>query len=128
MGSGAGRCRRRDEHLIRPSCLVGALAAAAVALGSGPGRADPPAQTDDPDEEFLEFLGTVDSTSDANASPDDQSWIDYLSQTDIDRAALGRAAQGQAAKQANDPGQSATKAPSGVQSPDSKPKVKSDDQ
>lgn len=131
MGSGAGRCRRRDEHLIRPSSLVSALALAAVALGSGAGLADPAAKPGDPDEELLEFLGTVDSTSDANTSPDDQSWIDYLSQTDIDRAARSRAAPGQDAKKANAPGQPGAKAPSTGQDSDSKsepPKVKSDDE
>lgn len=122
MGSGAGRCGRRDEHLIRSTSVLSALALAAVALGSGSVRADPPAKPADPDEEFLEFLGTVDSTADANTSPDDQSWIDYLSQTDIDKAA----------KKAKAPGQPGDKGPApGAQSPDAKagaPKVKSDDE
>jgi hypothetical protein len=127
MGNGAGRCGRRDEHLIRSTSVLSALALAAVALGSGSVCADPPAKPADPDEEFLEFLGTVDSAADANTSPDDQSWIDYLSQTDIDRAALGKAA-----KKATTPGQPGAKGPApGAQSPDSKtgaPKVKSDDE
>lgn len=122
MGSGAGRCRRRDEHLIRPFSLLSALALAAVALGPGSSFADPPAKPADPDEEFLEFLGTVDSTADANTPADDQSWIDYLSQTDIDKAA----------KKASAPGQPGAKGPApAAQAPDSKagaPKVKSDDQ
>jgi hypothetical protein len=110
-----------------------ALALAAVALGSGVGFADPPAKPADPDEELLEFLGTVDSATDANTQPDDQSWIDYLSQTDIDRAALGGAAPGTAAKKADAPGHSGAKGPSapGAQGADAKPgapKVKSDDQ
>ena len=126
MGSGTGRCKCRDEHLSRPSPLWSALALVAMALGSGVAFADPPAKPPDPDEEFLEFLGTVDSSADANTSPDDQSWIDYLSQTDIDRAA-----QDKAAKKANAPGQSGAKGPNapGAQGPDSKagaPKVKSD--
>ena len=63
-----------------------------------------------------------------NTPPDDQSWIDYLSQTDIDRAA-----QDKAAKKASAPGQSGTKGPDapGAQGTDAKagaPKVKSDDQ
>ncbi len=122
MGSGAGRCRRRVEHLIRTCTLLSALALAAVALGPGSSVADPPAKPADPDEEFLEFLGTVDSTADANAPADDQSWIDYLSQTDIDKAA----------KKSTAPGQPGAKGPApGAQGPDSKagaPKVKSDDQ
>jgi hypothetical protein len=113
--------------LIRSTSVLSALALAAVALGSGSVCADPPAKPADPDEEFLEFLGTVDSAADANTSPDDQSWIDYLSQTDIDRAALGKAA-----KKATPPGQPGAKGPApGAQSPDSKtgaPKVKSDDE
>ncbi len=122
MGSGAGRCGRRVEHLIRSASVLSALALAAVALGSGSVCADPPAKPADPDEEFLEFLGTVDSTADANTSPDDQSWIDYLSQTDIDKAA----------KKAKAPGPPGAKGPApGAQDPDSKagaPKVKSDDE
>jgi hypothetical protein len=107
--------------LSRPASAWSALALAAAALGSGAGFADPPTKPADPDEEFLEFLGTVDSTADANTSPDDQSWIDYLSQTDIDKAA----------KKANAPGQPGAKDPNapGAQGPDSKagaPKVKSD--
>jgi hypothetical protein len=108
--------------LNRPPSLWSALALAVVALGSGAGFADPPAKPPDPDEELLEFLGTVDSTADANTA-DDQSWIEYLSQTDIDKAA----------KQANAPGQSGAKGPNapGAQGPDAKPgapKVKSDGQ
>jgi len=122
MGSGAGRCGRRDEQLIRPTSVLSALALAAIALGSGSIYADPPAKPADPDEEFLEFLGTVDSAADANTSPDDQSWIDYLSQTDIDKAA----------KKAKAPGQPGEKGPApGAQGSDPKagaPKVKSDDE
>ncbi len=113
--------------MSRPPALWGALALAAAALTSGVGFADPPVKPPDPDEEFLEFLGTVDSTADANTPADDQSWIDYLSRTDIDRAA-----QGKAAKKA-EPGQPGTKAPPApaAQGADSKPgasKVKSDGQ
>ncbi len=60
--------------------VCSALALVAVALGAG--AAEP-----QPDAELLEFLGTVDSTADANSQPDDGSWIEYLSQTDIDKAA-----------------------------------------
>ncbi len=88
-----------------------ALALAAIAFGSGAGTADPPKKPAEPDEELLEFLGTVDSAADATTQPDDGSWIEYLSQTDIDKAA----------KQAKAP----------APPPDARtgaPKVKSDDQ
>ena len=112
--------------MSRPSCLWSALAVAAVALGPAAGFADPPAKPAEPDEELLEFLGTVDSTADVNAQPDDASWIDYLSQTDIDRAANAKAAN-----KSSTPAQPGAKptAPD-AQGSDTKtgaPKVKSDD-
>ena len=69
--------------------VCSALALVAVALGSGAALADPPKKAPEPqpDAELLEFLGTVDSTADANSQPDDGSWIEYLAQTDIDKAA-----------------------------------------
>jgi len=36
---------------------------------------------------LLEFLGSVDSGADSQATADDGSWIDYLSQTDISKVA-----------------------------------------
>jgi len=36
---------------------------------------------------LLEFLGSVDSGADSQASADDGSWIEYLSQTDISKVA-----------------------------------------
>jgi hypothetical protein len=39
------------------------------------------------DAELLEFLGSVDSGADSQATADDGSWIDYLAQTDIVRVA-----------------------------------------
>ena len=69
----------------------------ALALGAaltwGTGFADPPAKPAgaQPDAEFLEFLGSVDSASEA----DDGSWMEYLAQADIDKAS----------KKANPPGQ-----------------------
>jgi hypothetical protein len=60
----------------------------ALALGAaltwGTGFADPPAKPAgaQPDAEFLEFLGSVDSASEA----DDGSWMEYLAQADIDKA------------------------------------------
>jgi len=49
----------------------------ATALAENPKQADPAA-----DAELLEFLGSVDSGADSQATADDGSWIDYLSQTD----------------------------------------------
>jgi hypothetical protein len=49
-----------------------------VAFANDPKPADPEA-----DAELLEFLGSVDSGADSQATADDGSWIDYLSQTDI---------------------------------------------
>ena len=64
------------------------LAFALLTAGSGVGLADdarkPPPTT--PDDELLEFLGSVDPASDA-AQPDDGTWIEYLSQTDIGKVA-----------------------------------------
>jgi hypothetical protein len=55
-----------------------------AALTWGAGYADPPAKPagPQPDAEFLEFLGSVDSASEA----DDGSWMEYLAQADIDKA------------------------------------------
>jgi hypothetical protein len=39
------------------------------------------------DSELLEFLGSVDSGADPQATADDGSWIDYLSLTDIGKVA-----------------------------------------
>ena len=38
------------------------------------------------DDELLEFLGSVDTASDTG-QPDDGTWIEYLSQTDIVKVA-----------------------------------------
>ena len=66
-----------------------ALALVVLTAGPGVGWADDtakkpaaPAQDDD----ILEFLGSVDLASDP-VHPDDASWDDYLSQTDINRVA-----------------------------------------
>jgi hypothetical protein len=85
--------------------------ALALALGAGALFADPPRKAADPalDEDLLEFLGTVDSTTDSNGQPDD-SWLKYLARADAAKAAKK------------------TSAPT---SPDTKPgppKVKADDQ
>jgi hypothetical protein len=70
----------------RRSRLV--LAFTVLAAGSGVGFADDTRKPANPapDDELLEFLGSVDPASDT-AHPDDGSWIEYLSQTDIGNVA-----------------------------------------
>ena len=69
----------------------------ALALGAaltwGAVYADPPAKPagPQPDAEFLEFLGSVDSSSET----DDGSWMEYLAQADIDKAAKKASPPGQ---------------------------------
>jgi hypothetical protein len=73
--------------LNRRSRLV--LAFAVLTAGSGAVLADdPPHQPSPPalDDELLEFLGSVDPSSDT-VEADDGSWIEYLSQTDIGKVA-----------------------------------------
>lgn len=61
---------------------------AALALLCGTAVADDPKKADPAaDAELLEFLGSVDSGADSQATVDDGSWIDYLSQTDISKVA-----------------------------------------
>ncbi len=65
-----------------------AVVTAALAVGSGLGRAgDPPQGTADaPGAGLLEFLGSVDPATDSK-QPDDGSWLAYLSQIDIGKVA-----------------------------------------
>lgn len=65
-----------------------AVVTAVLAVGSGVGHADsPPKQgADSPDESLLEFLGSVDPSTDST-QPDDGSWLAYLAQVDIGKAA-----------------------------------------
>jgi hypothetical protein len=64
------------------------LAFAVLTAGSSMALADDSRKPTNPqsDDELLEFLGGVDPASDA-AQPDDGSWIEYLSQTDIGKVA-----------------------------------------
>jgi hypothetical protein len=62
--------------------------AALVLLCGVAAAADEPKQTDPgADAELLEFLGSVDSGADSQATADDGTWIDYLAQTDIGKVA-----------------------------------------
>ncbi len=65
------------------------LALAVLTAGSCVGLADDTRNKPaDPalDDDLLEFLGSVDTVSDAT-QPDDGTWIEYLSQTDIGKVA-----------------------------------------
>ncbi len=64
------------------------LAFAVLTAGSGFVLADDTRKPADPatDDELLEFLGSVDPASDT-VQPDDGTWIEYLSQTDIGKVA-----------------------------------------
>jgi hypothetical protein len=72
--------------LDRRSRLV--LAFAVLTAGSSFALADDSRKPTNPqsDDELLEFLGSVDPASDT-VQPDDGSWIEYLSQTDIGKVA-----------------------------------------
>ncbi len=66
-----------------------AAVTAALAMGGIVGRAgEPPKQSADPqvDLGLLEFLGSGDPSTDAT-QPDDGSWLAYLSQVNIGKAA-----------------------------------------
>jgi hypothetical protein len=64
------------------------LAFAVLTAGCAIVLADDNRKAPDPalDDELLEFLGSVDPPSES-AQPDDGTWIDYLSQTDIGKVA-----------------------------------------
>jgi hypothetical protein len=64
------------------------LAFAVLTAGSAFALADDTRKPADPalDDELLEFLGSVDPASDT-VQPDDGTWIEYLSQTDIGKVA-----------------------------------------
>lgn len=72
--------------LMRRSRLM--LAIAVLTAGSSLVLADDTRKPADPalDDELLEFLGSVDPASDT-VQPDDGTWIEYLSQTDIGKVA-----------------------------------------
>jgi hypothetical protein len=72
--------------LGRPTRVM--LAFAVLMAGSGVALADDTRKPTNPatDDELLEFLGSVDPASDT-VQPDDGTWIEYLSQTDISKVA-----------------------------------------
>lgn len=83
------------EGTLRLLVMQGALALlCGTAIAEDPKQADPAA-----DAELLEFLGSVDSGVDSQATADDGSWIDYLSQTDIGKVGKTTDPQGASGKQ-----------------------------
>jgi len=70
-----------DWH-VRLATLTVLASLCGTACANDPKQADPAA-----DAELLEFLGSVDSGADSQATADDGSWIDYLAQTDIGKVA-----------------------------------------
>jgi hypothetical protein len=68
------------------------MAAAALAFLCSAAAADDSKKADPAaDSDLLEFLGSVDSGADSQATQDDGSWIDYLAQTDIGKVAKSAA-------------------------------------
>jgi hypothetical protein len=77
--------RHRQGRLLLAALALWTIV---LVLGSSAGRADDAQNKADPtpDDDLLEFLGSVDPSSDS-AQQDDGAWIDYLSQTDIGKVA-----------------------------------------
>lgn len=98
--------------LNRRSRLVLAFVAAWTA-GSGISLADDTRKPANPalDDDLLEFLGSVDDS----AQPDDGTWIEYLSQTDIGKVAKPGNPTVVAAKPATPPSKPSAPAPGAKQ-------------
>src|ERR1700728_2307434 len=71
--------KRRSRLVL--ACMV-LTAGSSVGLADDTRKPTPPT----PDDELLECLGSVDPASDT-VQPDDGSWVEYLSQTDIGKVA-----------------------------------------
>jgi hypothetical protein len=69
------------RRVARPLLILTALAGAATGA-----LADNPPPDVSADADFLEFLGSVDASVDAQ-STDSDAWLAYLSQADLNRAA-----------------------------------------
>ncbi|MGH8303848.1 MAG: hypothetical protein ACRET5_20580 [Steroidobacteraceae bacterium] len=74
----------RTAHRIGVAAMTAALAMGWAVCGA----ADPPQQSADPrvDVGLLEFLGSGDPSTDST-QPDDGSWLSFLAQVDIGKAA-----------------------------------------
>jgi hypothetical protein len=72
--------------LRRSAALAGAVVAAALAAVAAPAHAADKVAAPDaataPDDQLLEFLGSVESTDEESGD-----WLDFLSRTDIDQVA-----------------------------------------
>ena len=91
-----------------------AVVAVALAAGSNTGCAgSPPKRSADPpvDQSLLEFLGSVDPSTDSTQS-DGGSWLEYLSQVNIGKAAKASQAPQAPAQRPNGPA-AGTEKPSG---------------
>jgi hypothetical protein len=86
----------------RGSSLRVTLATLALLCGTAVAD-DPPPANPATDAELLEFLGSVDSGADSEATADDGSWIDYLAQTDIGKVAKTTDPKEPARNQGNQP-------------------------
>jgi hypothetical protein len=91
------RIRTAAEMRLARRIGIAMVVVAALAGGSGAGyAADPPKQGADPpvDEGLLEFLGSGDPSTDSTA-PDDGSWMAYLRQLNLGKAARASRAPAQ---------------------------------
>lgn len=67
--------------------LLAGLIALALMCETAAAQDEKKADTTAADTDLLEFLGSVDSGADSQTAADDGSWIEYLAQTDIGKAA-----------------------------------------
>jgi hypothetical protein len=75
--------RRQAPGVIRRLVVLSTLVLLCdTVVAQDSNKPDPPT-----DAELLEFLGSVDSGGDSQATADDGSWIEYLAQTDIGKIA-----------------------------------------
>jgi hypothetical protein len=93
-----------------------AVVTAALTVAAGVGRAgDPPKQSamSAADQDLLEFLGSVDSPADSTQQPDDDGWLTYLSQIDIEQVAKASQAPAQTPAQQKPASSAGTEKPNG---------------
>ena len=83
-------------RLVTQAALALLCGMAVAVAADDPKQADPGA-----DDELLEFLGSVDSGADSQATADDGTWIDYLAQTDIGKVAKATDPKGASRKQSS---------------------------
>jgi len=89
---------------------------AALAVAAGAARAsDPPKQSASPpvDQDLLEFLGGVDSPADSTQQSDDDGWLTYLSEINIDKVAKASQTPAQAPAQQMPASSAGTEKPNG---------------